>query len=317
MLNGAVADVLGEKRWKHDIRHDGSFNTVPTTDFTGGIVAGNAKTLLSDDLAAYVHPDVASAAYYYTGPIISRFEYTGDASLTTEGRLEGAVFRVESILETAGFAQLTMDNFWPGAGSFGAKGTMMVAEYLLPETVKAVTSVRCQGVPITLDQIDPGASWDEAIPRMSDSYGDPLWCGVGGYDYNTYESTKTGDIYSQTEPRLRMILYPVPDTRIPIDYTYYYQHPQLTAKDDVLAGVPDDLIADIIRFAHADVIQTLEREVRDGIRVENSARGSTDRKYASHDPQPAGRHIVKSWNGSGSRFDVERGFPGKTIEGPS
>lgn len=321
LVNGAVADVLDEKQWESDIRHDGVIRTMPAVDVTDLALNAGNSTAISLSLGVYIRnePPLFGQNEYLTGAKILRMEYTGD-TVSADADLVGTVWRIAIAQKVLGAALMTLDAGWAGTTSSStSKARFFVCEYLLPDTVKQVISVRHQGEPLTLEHIDAAATWDRAVPRLSDDYGEPYWVGVGGYDLNTYSvnALGTGNEHDQTEPRLRLILYPVPTTQLRIDYSYYYRHPRLVSKDDVLAGVPAGLVEDIVKLAVGDATATLERSVTDGLRMGGAARRANNEKHANQDSQPNRRHVVESWNRHrGSRWNVRRGFPGQTIEGP-
>lgn len=314
LVNSAKEDVLASRDWKSDLRHDGAVLTRgPLTSSTGYLYNGGLATADVSLDGHVVEPGTPDPAY--TGDIITRFEYQGDTTAAkVESGMVGTFWRLKFLQQDVGFGSGYVDYNWTGDDTTTAKLKYFVAEYLLPDTVREVVSVTTQsGSPLKLEHVDAGATFDSLFPDMADRYGTPEFASVGGYDLPTTTSLAA---LTDQEPKLRLILFPIPDDEYRLNYSYYYQHPVLVNPTDKLIGVPPQLVSSIVEKAHADAVQVLDQRVNDGAILGSLASRRMDDKFKSHDPQPARRHVVGSWEGrTPGRRSVRNGFPGVTIEG--
>ena len=315
-VNAAKEDVLTSRDWQFDLRHDGAIVTSRAIATTAGRLALYSTTHRNAD------SDVDGyelAPNGYVGSLVTRFEYQGDSTAAfLVDEMVGSVWRLQTLRDpgTTFVIDGPLDTEWTGPATTTALLKYFVAEYLFPDTVREITSVtNAAGSPLRLEAIDPAATFEAMFPDPAGRFGDPQWVGVGGYALNTYNPTlAAGSAGGELEPRLRMVLYPVPENEIRLTYSYYYNHPELVNTTDVLEGVPPNVVSDIVLKAHADAIQGIEHRVIDGINMGRMAEGRVASKYATQDAQPARRHVVRSWEGGNRRRSVLNGFPGVTIE---
>lgn len=312
-VNAAKEDVLTSRDWSEDIRHDGVLITIAPTTSTTLTLTQNSSLGSDSALTGKVVP-VEDAPPTYAGNQITRFEYQGDANTSGESGLIGSLWRVNYLIDVTP-ATVSLDATWPGTSTSTAKAKYFVAEYLLPDTVREITSITNQnGTPLQLEHVDPRATFDQLFPDLSERYGPPEWAGAGGYETNTYDQLTSGSADGGIkDPRLRLVLFPVPDDIYRFSYSYYYNHPDLESATDTLRGVKPELVSSIVEKATADAIQVLEQRVEDGTILSRTAENRVRMKHLSSGAQPARRQVVGSWNGHGSRRDVRNGFPGVTI----
>lgn len=310
LVNAAKDDVLTSRDWDFDLRHDGVIVTRKTISTESGVLAQHNTTFFDSALNDHVFdPPVTPPSLF--GDVITRFEYQGDATSSNEesGQV-GTIWRMVDFT-TLSIATGALDAEWPGASTSTAKLKFFMAEYLLPDTVRDVVSMTNQnGVPLDLDHVDPGASFDQLIPDLAERFAAPEMVAVGGFDKPTIERSVGDDT-----PKLRVVFFPVPDDEYRINYSYYYNHPDLVETTDTLKGVRPNVIASIVDRATADAVQTVQHRVRDGVVLEGAADRRLGRKFDSQSLQPAKRNNVRSWEsrGGGHRNHVGNGFPGRTL----
>lgn len=310
LVNAAKEDVLTARNWSEDIRHDGVLRTNGYTDSTTTAFTNLSASSSVASLSGRVGGSIASPEY--AGSLITRFVYNGDVTSANEASdLVGTIWRIKSWLSVGPTA--TMDALWTGPTTSTGKARYFVSEYLLPDTVREIDSITHEhGIELQLDLIDPGATFGQLYPDMAGRFGKPEIAGVGGYDTNTYNLLGTGD-YAQSDPMLRLVLFPVPDDEYRLNYSYYYNHPELSETTDTLNGVKPEVVSSIIEKATADAVEVLEQRVNEGVVMSRKAEGRLREKHKSSGAQPTRRNIVGSWNGGSGRYSVRNGFPGVTI----
>lgn len=297
IVNAAIADVLAGKNWEFDLRHDGILNTLATQ--TLGSVSVTASTFTTDTSDQFDFATFTAADQHVVRGIIE-----------TDGRYSNTAFRITSIEDSGSVQTFRVDGTFPGTVGGGAVSTMKTVahEFILPASVRAVVSVTHEERPLTLDQVDPTATFDQLVPRPHGTTAHPEWVGVGGFDVPTRDYTA-----SASDPALRMIVWPLPDAAISLRYSYYVDHARLATATDALIGVPDRVIEDIVRIAHGDAVASVEKNAEEGLRIANSALRSSNEKYMNQSAQPRGRHAVGSWSRKPGVTDRISGFPGVTL----
>lgn len=290
-VNQAIDLVLNTREWQFDLRHSqivtkARIPSVSVTTTAGSpnvsiSVSGLDSTDINGDFVLRVRP--AGVTGY------------GDTAL--RGLTTSPVLSSQAVVSTPVAL---------GATGSTTSGEMFYAEYFLADTVKSVHRVRYQENTIALDQLDPQIEFDEIYPRPHVEYGEPRVASVGGFDYSTYLASE-----SQPAPRLRMIVWPIPDDEYVLDYQYTYRHPELSATTDTLVGVPPEVVDMIVEFATADMMGFFDRRVEDARSLRGDTYALLDEIHERHGGQTADRAVVRNWDSAGGnpadRYSIHRG----------
>lgn len=227
-INEAKRDVLENYEWDFDIRSDGVLKTVAARTHTNAVTIAAAGTTAT----------VVGGTYYGDydgGDLRMRIRITED---TTYGN---TAFIVTGAATSAGDDVYTLETAWPGTAFAGGSGSaeLLVAEYVLPTTVRDVLSVMVEDSDVLVEFVDKVETLDRCVPNPFDLQStQPEVCFVGG---STTPTVATG---TTATPGLGLWLYPVPSSVYVVRYTYRYRHPSLSATTDTL--YVDDHVADII-----------------------------------------------------------------------
>lgn len=287
-VNAAIEEVLSSKRWEFDMRR-GQIALRPYMDgFTFSTVT-DYPTLLTA-----IRTDGLDAEDTY-GDYILRALVSGSTSYsnTSIRILESSdIFALYSTIMTAAVDINEVIT--------SAEGSILYSEYILPQEVRNVIRVTHQQEDLTIEQIDPVVEFDELYPRPNIEYGPPRVISVGGFDSPTRISTDT-----TTAPGLRMIVWPIPDEAYILDYTYHYRHPALEAVDDVLEGVPPNVVDQIVNIAASDMKAYYEKDY-DALRLRAFSQQSLDRMHNEDGGMYADRKPVGNWSGRAGRFQNDR-----------
>lgn len=296
-LNMAKEDILAPRRYEFDLRHDGQLATkaslssgslsptlVMATGSTSGVLTFSPGTLAED---------------YLNGDYVARLIPTGDDDYSD------TAFRVISSLPSFNVATLNFP-FASPKPFVSTTCDMVYSEYLLPDTVREVVRASYEQEELSLDQIDSTARFDELFPSYTYDTGYPRSFNVGGYDTGTHFTTTDPD------PKLRAIVWPIPDDEYIITYSYYYRHPDFTDGDSELVGVPPEIVNEIVFQATAIMGMAWDNNFSAAHFSDMAQQGATI-KGNLYSGSSSRRHTVRSW-GTGDFFDASReGFPGKLI----
>jgi hypothetical protein len=222
-VNEAKDYVLETRDWDFDHRHDGVLVTQAVVESgTIGVTSGQATltTSASDMLPV--------------GDFATRLLVTADATYAT------TAVRLVSHTGMVG----VLDAAWVGSTNATAAYRAVVYEYVLPDTVKDVTSVRFQEDELDLEFIAREESFHRRVPRPTQEISDnPRRIVVGS------QVTRTGTAAAGTNG-LGMLVWPCPLSAYRLEYSYRVRHPQLSATQS-LENVPDAQIHDIVLAAFA------------------------------------------------------------------
>lgn len=280
-VNNAIEETLSSKRWEFDMRRG---QIALRGRYTGGTVSITAD----DSTASYANTNGVDSADVF-GDYVVRLLPTGSSAYAN------TAFRVLTAVGSGTTGTLILGTDVPETMS-SVDADLFYAEYMLPETVRNVLRISHQEESLNLEQVDPIVEFDELYPRPSIEFGTPELISVGGLDVSTYETGGTAP-----DPRLRMIVWPVPDSDYVLDYSYHYRHPALEAIDDTLDGVPPNVVDQIVDLAAADMKAYYEKDY-DAIRLRMVTREKLDRMHAEHGGMYADRKSVGNWDGRSGRL---------------
>lgn len=309
VLNDAIGNVLGEKDYPFDIRHDGELPTLASQSGSllslnnGGTVIsiGSGDGMTADLFAGSLSASPSSTADEGRTGVITRIIPTSSTDFGD------TAIRMTSATSIVGAVGIGIGHAFPGTTISSGTWQSLAAEYILPDLVRSVIEVRHEEEPLTLEKIPAAATFEQLVPRPHDTQQNPTWVGVGGYDVAT-QITPDDNTNNRTQPGLRLIIWPVPTSAILLQYSYRIRHIPMTADTDVLEGVSSEVVSQIV-LAAAGLSQAFhDREPQTGFANESAAKARLDRMEHVNDPHSGRRHHVRSWDrrGSGSRrrFDT-------------
>ena len=297
VINMAIENILGTRRWPFDLRHDGQLTTVAPFSITDAVVSTAGSTA-----AALVNTAVGIGNTNFAGDNVARVLVTGDTEYPN------TPFRIDSHTNASGTntsVNIVLGTTAPK--SFNATGKLIYSEYVLPDTVRSVVRASYQEEEMQLEQVSPVTRFDEWIPNSGVDDGPPEVLAVGGYDIPTHV---TG---TATDPGLRAIIWPVPDDEYVINYSYYYRHPELTDATSTLSGVPPEVVSDVVEEATSLMGMAWDSDYAMS-HFSDRAQAQSSAKHRAMSAGNPRRHTVNGWSSSkGTRTLFELGFPGKVI----
>ena len=300
VLNMAKEDLLSTRRPEFDLRHDGQIVTRPTHESLEPTVTATF-TATATDTSGIVVLTGYTANVQLTGDSVVRLVPTGDTDYSA------TAFRISTYFPS--FTQATLNFPFAMPKAFvGVECDLIYAEYLLPDTVREVVRASYEQEPLSLNQIDATARFDEIYPSYTYETGEPRSFNVGGFDTATHLTTEDPD------PKLRAIIWPIPDDEYVLTYSYYYRHPDFTDGDSELIGVPPEFVNDIVKEAYATMTAAWDGNM-DGLYFSDMAQRASSVKSNIYSGSSARRHTIHSW-GEGEVVGNQEGFPGKML-GPT
>lgn len=300
-INAAKNDILESRDWEFNLRRS---QIVLRARIAGTIVSSgsDASVLLFTQSGA-----VTALESDWINDYVCRLvaESSTDYSNTAT--------RVDSIRTPVIPQNVVVDAPYTAAEvepAIGGTGYMIRGEYMLPDTVRAVVRASYQERNLSLTQADPWSQYEELFPRPHWEYGPPETIAVGGYDIPTYDNGSGGE--TPPEPKLRMAVYPVPDDDYIVDYSYIYRHPELTADADVLEGVPESVVGQIVWRATGIVAMAWDQNFA-AAHFTDMADQRSAALYEAQRGSDSRRHTINSWAGRDGTLRVVRGFPNQEI----
>lgn len=288
LVNTSMRELLAERDYPWNIRHDGHLYVL-------GSFANGTLALFNSSASATI-TTAATLSGTITGEFVSRVVPFGAADYANQ------TIKILSASDGGATWTLTLAVAWPGSNTGALASTAWridISEYLLPDSVAKVLSVRHEQTPVTLLQIDPTMTFEEWQPRPAETQNDfPYVVGVGGTAVATYDS---GSI--STAPRkMRLMVWPIPSNDTPFVLTYSYKErlTELSATTDTLYA-PDEFCDDVVERADAKVYANAWGNDPDlaALKARMSI-GSTAQKYANSRLDPHRRHTLSAHD-SGSR----------------
>lgn len=286
LVNTAIRELLAARDYQWNVRSDGALTLLPTITGSSGLTISTSTptagtiTSFSDDIT-----DV-------TGDFVARLLATDAADHSTTALV------VESASLSGTTLSLTFNGGWPGATVSSGAYKFFISEYLLPDTVAKVVSVRHQGTPLRLYEVDPHATWDTWMPRPHDTEGDdPLIVATGGTAVASYDSDSDMD----ADRQIRFMVWPVPNDTLLLNYSYKERMTELSATTDKLYA-PLEFTDDVIDRAEAKSYAGAWGNDPDLSRVQlQNAAAITNQKYVNSRLDPNRRLAVRAHDAGGNR----------------
>jgi hypothetical protein len=292
----AKEDILSPRRYEFDLRHDGQLITKATLSSRGG---APTFTATAGATTATISTPTYVAADETIGNFVLRVIPTGDSDYSD------TAFRAISSLAIGSNATVNLPFAMPK--TFSAVACDLVySEYLLPDTVREVVRASYEQEELSLEQLDPTVRFDEMYPTYNYDTGEPRVFSVGGFDTQTYSTLSSAD------PKLRAIVWPVPDNEYVLTYSYYYRHPDFEDGDSELVGVPPEVVNDIV-FHAAGIMSMAWDGNFSAAHFTDMAQSMATAKHATYSGSSSRRHTIRSWDSGRSLLANREGFPGKLI----
>lgn len=296
-VNMAMSDVLTIRKWEFNVRHDGQIKLRGRLD---DVHPDNSS--LSTVIGLSRPEGLANADVF--GDYVVRLLMDGLSDYPkTSIRLTSSSSVVAGVLATGTMATSFSEDTTVGV----TEGELHYAEYIMPDTVMEIIRISHTEDSLNLIQADPNVRYDELFPNQNAQLGAPKTVAVGGFDIPTYQTGTTAP-----DPGLRMAVWPVPDEDYILNYSYYYRHPELVNATDVLSGVPNSVIGDIVLQAASTVMMTWDQNYA-AAHFTDLSREQSAAKHASYGGSQSRRHPIGSFDGGSTGVAIERGFPGRTI----
>ena len=312
LLNEATREVLEEHVFDFDRRGDGVLTTSEV--IRGGSDTGGATPKLTIT-ALFGHHIIfgtdSEAADFFATFLLSRISYLVPED---DSKYSNTAFRIESATyagSDAVFLNLNIDS-WPG--DILAESTnfrVFTPEFILPDTVRKITSVKHEEQDLRLSQITHGTSFQQVVPRLSENFSQPGIAAVGGYDTAGYI-----DRGVVPDPGLRVLIWPIEEDPMVLHYQYVYRHPELVEPTDELAGVPLHIVDNIIDLAFSKAVSTIDKDIESGRGLRQDANSSRRRKQNADNPSPLRRFSMASMDqmSSSSRREDTRNLPSPFVD---
>jgi len=324
LINDAGSEILEGNDWEFDVRHDGmiwfpSSQTGTVATFTNTSIVENATTLSvlysNDNASGEIFEDTDAidlAGYRCSGNRLRARIIFGDSP---KGNTSWILTNVDKA--ALGFL-LTVGTRFRMPITTAPVWKTYANEYVLPTNVKDVLSIRNEEEPVALEFSNREIDFDNHIPRSTDTFGSlPEIAIVGGTITSTARTSvasswiNISDAEAVTGPGL--MIWPIPDADVHLQYSYRVQHADLAAATDEWDGVPANILHAIewkaFQFALESGIQNdpdTARQVEAKVaRRINSAMGKQSR-------QPNRRRVPRTFAGYGYR-NPRRRWASQTI----
>lgn len=284
LVNTAMDDLLASRDYPWNVRSDGVLNLKPTISGTNTASMADANTFLITSFSGSLD-DV-------TGNFVTRLLITDDTSFAGVG----VYVQNAALLGTTLSLNLTAN--YPNPSVVNGDWKLFFAEYLLPDTVGKVLSVRNQGEPVRLVEVEPHAGFDEWMPRPQDTEdGSPQVVGVGGTAVGTYQF----NIDEDGNHRLRLMVWPIPTAVVQLHYSYKERFDPLSEVTDT-RHAPTEFFDDVVNRAEAMAYSGAWQNdpALAQLLLQNSVVFATQ-KYANSRLDPQRRHVVRALDAAGSR----------------
>lgn len=290
LVNQAIRDLLSVRDYPWNIRSDGAlFLFAP-------IEGDDDATINVGDTACTITPFTGNDVDY-TGGTSEGFTVT---KLMFPGASSNTAMTVLNVGELGGTLVVNLTNGWPGDSIASGDYKFFFNEYVLPEDISKIISVRHQDRALRLIEVDPHRGFDEYLPRPHDSFGPPEVVLVGG------TSTATCVEGTTAAQGLRFVVWPPPDAVTLLDFTYKSRVAELTATTSTLTA-PGEFVDDVVDRAEALSNMTQRFNAPELAQQQIRNAGMTaDRKWANSVLDPNRRHSFKAHDTVNRRGDPTR-----------
>lgn len=231
LVNEAKNQVLQLRDWDFDVRHDGALTTVANS-------TGSTLALAPGALTATINEAFPTEPDSFVGRVVITSDTSfGDTAFRVSQWTAGGVLSVPEMPATLSTTSPTYSIF--------------ANEYVLPATVRKITSVRHQESDVRVEEINRRHRFDRFIQRPHEDITDqPEVIFVGG------TMTPTTDGVFTAVNGLGFMPWPTPSTQIRFHYSYVIAHADLDLETDTLDDVDPQAVDLVVELAYAKALQS-------------------------------------------------------------
>ena len=296
LLNQAKDMILGGYDWDFNHRHDGAieFLAPVTTSLISRGVPG----------AIFVTPLLGA------WPGVPKIVITG--SSVTYRQLAYQV-RTFDQLTIPGSTVVTLHAPIPEPIFANQTCTIFFHEVALPTNVARPTSIRDEEHPLQLYFEDNELQFDSFEPRPQDSLGRPEFAMCAGIATNAFDSTVPNAV---GHTGVRLLVWPVPDARTMLFYSYVQRHLDLAMDADQWIGAAPEVETLIVQGAYElSLRSSVEQDATRSAVFSAALRREIANVHSRHKPDPLRRRIPRPF-GSRPWRDPYRRWASRTVPTP-
>jgi len=263
-INDAIDAILNDQEWDFAKRHDGVIYTMPLVQ--AALVPPLATAWVSSnttfDFAAGVNGDLLlqlinspdllelywSQTYDVNKPAPAPWIHIDAPDLGANSYKVWNVWNDQQVAPTPGYqirigpssgAGIAGEN-WEGSSFLNATVfyKTFAHEYVMPDHVRALTAVSVHGDNIDLTVVSDEQSTPSLFPDPAGIISDNLSAVYAGGSTFRYQGDGSLDWGTVQERQLRVVLFPTPETKYKIDYSYIYRFQDLTTETATLRITP-------------------------------------------------------------------------------
>lgn len=306
LINDACREILDEYAWDFMRRRFAQA-------YFPGRYTGTTLTATAGSTAGQVGADseIADTAKW-VAPRRSRIVHTNSSQLAN-------VSYVLDDVTNEATHDFVLEQAYRGGGASGTGNfTLYTHELVLPSDVKQVTSIRDENRPLKLVMVEKDHVFDAVSPRPLDASGRPHTAYVGsGIESTSYNVSNSGSGSIAATQGVGLMIWPVPDEDVVLDYTYVAQHTELVNATDTLAYVPD-AVAEAIVWVALDyaMVSNIEADAVRGRTISARTQRRINRLLTAYKPQPNRRAVMQPFGGRHSNRDYTRRWEDPDIPSP-
>lgn len=281
LVNEGKNQVLQLRDWDFDVRHDGALTTVAnSTGSTLTLTPGTQQATINE--AFPTEPD----------------SFVGRLVITSDDNFGDTAFRVS---EWTAAGVVTVPEMPSTLSTTTPTYSIFANEYVLPASIRKITSVRHQESDVRVEEINRRHRFDRFIQRPQETIDDqPSVVFVGG------TLTPTTDGAFAAVNGLGFMPWPTPSSQLRFHFSYIVAHDDLDLVDDTLDDVDPQAVDLIVEMAYAKALQSDWGTDRiRGLDIENKVRGLILGLQTNETRMPAQRMPLRSLDrrsGSGRNF---------------
>lgn len=244
-INDAKEEVLDPLIWNFD-RREADLYTLPVVTLTSGLVTNGNTGVVGT---------ISDSTFTPNGAFSARIIVTSDATYPD------TAFRAEASLNVAALNTTVMEEAWLGTTNAStATATLFWPEYQFPKlsngdsVVRELLSMRHQEEEIRLESVYKDRWLDGRVVRPHDD----ISADFPHYCYLTDVKDTSSDLVTPSNTWAPGFgLWPVPEGRVALTYTYVQRRAPLSATTDTMDGVPEEVLNTITQIAFGRSMQSM------------------------------------------------------------
>lgn len=289
LVNTSIRDLLAERDYPWNVRHDGEIATRAARTGTSFSVVSGATPFADSSISGL------ASTTSFQGRVVSRV-IVGESGNPAD--YSATAVRISDVFVSGGTLSGNLATDWPFTGVVLVPARYVFYEYILPDSVAKVVQVRHEETPITLMQINQNQGFDDVFPRHWERSGDdPQIIAVGGMSVGTFNN----DTETRGVRGIRMMVWPVPSTTMLLSYSYKERVTELVATTDSLYA-PDEFADDVVNraemYSYANAFGNDPQLAELQARISNM---NASMKYGNSRLDPQRRHVVRALDSGVSR----------------